>query len=153
MKRTHLIVAIAAATAAHLAAAQNTCTIDGQQYQTAEPCPAPGTVGEELARRKLKKRAALDKAADCAARFKGYPPVNTVPWDGSLYAVKAHIRERLRDPDSFQAIRWTRLVKGCGTYTIGVRYRARDGFGGYTIEDAVATIHADGRVISLTPTR
>lgn len=153
MKNVAVAIAVFLSASATTATAQNICSVDGEQYESADPCPAPGTVGEELARRKLNKLARARDQAACAAKFKGHPDVRGSIWDGSFYEVEQYLKRQMRDPDSFEAIKWTSPIKGCGTYTVGVRYRAKNGFGGYVVEEAVATLAADGQVLSVLRTK
>lgn len=48
----------------------------------------------------------------------------------------SHIRQQLRDPDSFQFIEYFKRPSATGSIreiTGGVKYRARNGFGGYVV--------------------
>ena len=54
-------------------------------------------------------------------------------YDGSFRKLKEATEERLRDPDSFDHIE-TRISRGInGTTTAIMKYRARNGFGGYNV--------------------
>lgn len=58
-------------------------------------------------------------------------------WDGSLRELVSEVKENLREPDSFEHMetRVTR-VDAVGVQEIIMRYRARNGFGGVSIEAA-----------------
>lgn len=133
------------------ATARTTCMIDGQPVEIQEPCPAPGTVGEEVLRRKLRKKAELQAAEDhartCAARFANLPPINASRADGSVSEAARALRQIMKDPSSFEAIRWGPLTRGCGTYSVDVTYRARNGFGGFSVETSTVTLDASGRLL------
>jgi len=145
-----IALAALALTAATPAQAQDyTCVIDRKEVRLAEPCPRPGTVGEELVRRRLKRQAAADQATNCEQMFAGKLPVENSPWDGSVHAVERYLKRNLKDPDSFKAVEWTPVKKGCGNYTVGLSYRAKNSFGGYVVEQAVFTLDADGNVTGM----
>lgn len=77
------------------------------------------------------------------------PAVQASPWDGSVYQVKDWLKENLKDPKSIEYIKWTPLIHmDDGTYTIGVKYRAKNSFGGYVIEERIFTLNNEGKVIS-----
>lgn len=56
-------------------------------------------------------------------------------WDGSLRELASEVKENLREPDSFEHME-TRVTKvdAEGIQEIIMRYRARNGFGGFSIE-------------------
>jgi len=86
-----------------------------------------------------KAREAAAKAAEEAEnRRKGFHCLSG--WDGSHIAVKEYVEARLKDPDSFEHIE-TRVspIRDDGTHTLTMKYRARNGFGGMTIGQVVAT--------------
>lgn len=62
-------------------------------------------------------------------------------WDGSHRAVVAYVKERLREPSSFEHIS-TRItpVNDKGEHTLVMEYRARNGFGGMNVGSILATI-------------
>lgn len=65
-------------------------------------------------------------------RVAGFHCLNT--YDGSHHWFTSAIKERLRDPNSFEHIS-TKVtpVSENGTHTIRMKYRARNGFGGMTV--------------------
>lgn len=67
------------------------------------------------------------------------------PWDGSIRAAEAALKDALRDPGSYEHIQtMIGSVKGNGTQRFVMRYRARNGFGGMTIGQVNGGIrHAD----------
>jgi hypothetical protein len=147
MQFTIIAFAFMAAPAVH--AQDYRCVIDGQEVRLADPCPGPGTVGEELLRRRLKRQAVSERAEGCEKLFAGRLPVENSPWDGSVGTVERYLKRSLKDPDSFKAVEWTPVRKGCGNYTVGLSYRAKNSFGGYVVEQAVFTLDADGNVTGM----
>ena len=112
------------------------------------------TVGEEIERRKrVREEAAADQQA-CQEKFRGKPAVKNSPWDGSVWAVEEYMKGRvLKDPDSFKAVQWGPVVRGCGEYAVRLTYRARNSFGGYVVETRDFLLNADGVVVGSAPGR
>lgn len=54
---------------------------------------------------------------------------NFSPWDGSHLELTKLIKSKLKDPDSYEHIKTTYLVKG-DTILVFTNYRARNSFGG-----------------------
>ncbi len=133
-----VVVALLCCTVVAAEAQVYKCEDAGRTVYQNEPCRGAGqsikmnTVGEEIERRKrVKAEAEADQRA-CAEKFKRGVEVKNSPWDGSVYEVEQYLKSRvLKDPDSFQAIEWSRVVKGCGDYAVRLKYRARNSFGGY----------------------
>lgn len=77
-------------------------------------------------------------------------PIDTVAnssYDGSVRQVESHLKRTLKDPESFQAIQWFPVQKDLDGYTVRVRYRAKNSFGGYVVEDKVFLLDRRGNVI------
>ena len=73
-------------------------------------------------------------------------------WDGSVQQVERYLQQTLKDPDSFDAISWSPVLKTpTGGFAVRCKYRAKNSFGGYVIEQFVFFMDADGKVISATP--
>ena len=62
-------------------------------------------------------------------------------WDGAHSVFERHVQSQMRDPDSFEHIE-TKItpVNEKGNHTLIMKYRARNGFGGMTVGEALATI-------------
>jgi hypothetical protein len=74
------------------------------------------------------------------------------PFDGSVAQVEDYLKENLKDPDSYEGIDWSKVVKEDGNdYSFMVRhkYRAKNGFGGYVVENKVFYLSATGRVVKV----
>jgi hypothetical protein len=96
------------------------------------------------------ERAARARAA-CDAELRRKAVVFNSAWDGSVYQVEQYLKRRLKDPDSFDAIGWGAVSRSCTGYTVGVRYRARNSFGGMVIEEQFFDLDTAGNVTSMTP--
>jgi hypothetical protein len=70
------------------------------------------------------------------------------PTNESVWQVKDYLKKNLKDPGSYQSMEWSSVRKlENGTYMVAHKYRARNSFGAYTIEQRVFILAADGRVI------
>lgn len=72
--------------------------------------------------------------------------VENSQWDGSVRQVKDWLKGHLRDPDSLEYIEWSPVVKDGEGYTVRVKYRAKNGFGGYEVEERVFSLDQAGNV-------
>src|ERR1019366_2379635 len=61
--------------------------------------------------------------------------VENSQWDGSVRQVKDWLKGHVRDPDSLEYIEWSPLLKNGDGYMVRVKYRAKNGFGGYEVEE------------------
>ncbi|WP_070157488.1 zinc ribbon domain-containing protein [Sphingobium phenoxybenzoativorans] len=85
----------------------------------------------------VEAKAEADKSAE--NKRKGFHCLSA--WDGSHRGVADAVKERLRDPDSFEHIE-TRIapVDKDGAHALLMKYRARNGFGGMNVSEALATV-------------
>jgi len=75
------------------------------------------------------------------------PSVTTSQYDGSVSQVKYWLREHLKDPDSVQYIDWSTVkTLDDGQYAVFVKYRAKNSFGGYVIEQRLFMFDPKGSV-------
>ena len=149
-----VVVALLCCTVVAAEAQVYKCEDGGRTIYQNEPCRGAGqsikmnTVGEEIERRKQVKAEAAAHEQACRDKFKGKLEVTNSPWDGSVGVVERYLKASvLKDPDSFQAVEWSRIVKGCGDYAVRLKYRARNSFGGYVVETRDFVISADGVVV------
>lgn len=84
------------------------------------------------------KRLQAD-AQEREERRKGFHCLSS--WDGSLSALKTDIKNRLRDPKSFDHVE-TKItpVNSYGEHVLVMTYRAKNGFGGVNVEQASALV-------------
>lgn len=73
--------------------------------------------------------------------------VSNHKYDGEVWQVTSYLKRQLRDPDSYQSIKWYKASKESDHYLVRHRYRAKNGFGGYMIEDKVFKLDDKGNVI------
>lgn len=69
-------------------------------------------------------------------------------WDGSHVQLERWVKGRLRDPESYEHIE-TRYIDKGDHLVVYTKYRARNGFGGMNVEDAVARANIDGSLIKV----
>jgi hypothetical protein len=68
---------------------------------------------------------------------------NETLFDENSKIVKAYLDNHLKDPDSYQSIEWSPAKEskdGDGSIAIRHKYRAKNSFGGYEIEEKVFII-------------
>lgn len=70
-------------------------------------------------------------------------------WDGANYPVEEAVKQRLKDPDSYEHIETRYSDEGDHLYVV-MRFRARNSFGGYVVNTAYADVTLEGQVISLS---
>ena len=75
------------------------------------------------------------------------------PWDGSVAQVESWLRKNLKDPDSYKGIEWSPVAKVDNQtfkYMVRHKYRAKNSFGGYVVENKTFFLDANGNVMSAT---
>jgi hypothetical protein len=71
-------------------------------------------------------------------------------WDGSVYQAEMYLKDRLKDPSSYESINWGKVNKNPeGNYVTWVKYRAKNSFGGYNIGTQVFELSPRGDVLSM----
>ena len=72
-------------------------------------------------------------------------------WDGSHRGVVKFVRDRVRDPSSFEHVETSITpVSDSGEHELLMRYRATNGFGGVSVGLATATIQNSNCVATIT---
>lgn len=69
--------------------------------------------------------------------------------DGSVSQVKKYIKQTLKDPDSYKSIEWSKVKETNNGYEVQHRYRAKNSFGGYVIEEHIYYLDFQGNVIDV----
>lgn len=73
--------------------------------------------------------------------------VQSSSWDGSVQQVVKYLKnEYLIDPLSYQPIEWSPVQEVSDGYWVRHKYRARNGFGGYVVENKVFHLNKSGKV-------
>lgn len=76
--------------------------------------------------------------------------VHNLSWDGSVLQVESWLKQNLKDPDSFEAIEWSKVIKNGNGYFVRCKYRAKNSFGGYAVENKLFMLNSDGEVVTVT---
>lgn len=76
--------------------------------------------------------------------------VHNLSWDGSVLQVESWLKQNLKDPDSFEAIEWSKVIKNENGYFVRCKYRAKNSFGGYAVENKLFMLNSSGEVITVT---
>lgn len=78
-------------------------------------------------------------------------PIETVSnsaWNGGVYQVENYLKNTLKDPDSYEGIEWSNVIKNNdGTFVVRHKYRAKNSFGGYVVSNQMFMLDARGKVI------
>ena len=60
-----------------------------------------------------------------------------------------YLKKNLKDPDSYQHIETRYTDNGGDTIKVYLKYRAKNSFGGYVVNVAVADVTVDGQILSV----
>ena len=73
-------------------------------------------------------------------------------WDGSVAQVKTWLEnEYLKDPRSVEYIEWSPVFKfDTGRFQVRVKYRAKNSFGGYVVEEKLVRLDKNGEITEVT---
>lgn len=71
-------------------------------------------------------------------------------WDGSVRQVEQYLDRNLKDPDSFEAIEWSKVIGNGDGFAVRCKYRAKNSLGGYVIEEQIFVMNKRGDVISVS---
>lgn len=70
------------------------------------------------------------------------------PWDGSHRQLEKYVKNNLKDPESYEHIETRYGVKD-DIVTVVMKYRAKNSFGGFVVNQAIATAKIDGTLITV----
>jgi hypothetical protein len=76
--------------------------------------------------------------------------VENSAWDGSVFQVKRFLKRNLNNPGSYESIEWGNVKKTSEGYAVRHKYRAKNGFGGYVVEDQVFYLDFEGNVTNVS---
>ncbi len=86
-----------------------------------------------------KQRLERETVEQAEKRRKGWHCLSA--WDSSHSGVERYLKQRLRDPDSYEHVDTRITPVSNGEHTLIMRYRARNGFGGMTVGMVTARIN------------
>lgn len=75
-------------------------------------------------------------------------PFNS-PWDGSVLQVYNYLQNNLKDRQSYESIEWSEVIENQKGFMVRHKYRAKNGFGGYNIENQLFYMDKEGNVINV----
>lgn len=78
------------------------------------------------------------------------PAVYNSPADASVRQVRDYLRQNLKDPSSIEYIEWSRVMPTDNGYLVSVKYRAKNSFGGYVVEQNTFILDKSGGVIRMS---
>ncbi|MEG2063499.1 MAG: hypothetical protein RRY23_00010 [Alistipes sp.] len=77
-------------------------------------------------------------------------PIYNSEFDHSVFEVEYYLEKNLKDPKSFEAITWGDVQKLSPTqYNVFLKYRAKNSFGGYVVEEQTFYINSNGQVYDI----
>lgn len=68
-------------------------------------------------------------------------------YDSSVAQVVKWLKDNLKDPDSLQFIEWSKVQKVESGFVVRVKYRAKNGFGGYGVENKLFGMDLNGEIL------
>lgn len=74
--------------------------------------------------------------------------VSNSAWDGSVRQVERYLKVNLKDPGSLEVMEWGQVVANTSGFLVRVKYRAKNSFGAYSVEQKVFHLDASGAVVS-----
>lgn len=73
--------------------------------------------------------------------------------DGSVFQVERWLKANLKDPASLGVIEWGSVVAGANNeFQVRVKYRAKNSFGGYAVEQKIFRLDSAGTVVGVSDT-
>lgn len=84
------------------------------------------------------------------ARMKVGTEVKNSSLDGSVSQVVKYLKNNLKDPDSYESIEWGNVTETDNGYIVRHKYRAKNSFGGYVIENQIFHIDWQGNITNVT---
>ncbi|WP_417590308.1 hypothetical protein [Owenweeksia hongkongensis] len=75
--------------------------------------------------------------------------VENSSWDGSVSQVNEYLKQNLKDPKSYESIEWSDVQKVGDNYRVRHKYRAKNSYGGYMVENQIFTINSQGKIIDV----
>lgn len=86
---------------------------------------------------------------DIKNNVEGNTIIENSAWDGSVSQVKKFLKNNLKDPKSYESIEWSEVEKISTGYRVRHKYRAKNSFGGYTVENQVFYIDNQGNIVDV----
>ena len=88
-----------------------------------------------------------DRSFGVASNSGSSEKVQNSEWDGSVRQVKDYLKKNLKDPKSTEYIEWSPVQKTPnGGYAVRVKYRSKNSFGGFVVENQIFYLDSNGNV-------
>jgi len=91
----------------------------------------------------------IKQAEQDAASGKVMQKVENSAMDGSVRQVKDYLKKTLADPNSYEGIEWSPVQTTSDGYKVRHKFRAKNGFGGYVIEEHIFCLNKYGEVVNV----
>lgn len=80
--------------------------------------------------------------------------VKNSSWDGSVHQVERYLKGTLTDPNSFEAIKWSKVNDMTHNqygyrYKVMLKYRAKNNYGGYEVQSNIFFLDESGNVVDV----
>ena len=75
--------------------------------------------------------------------------VKNSDWDGSVSQIESFLEKNLNDPDSYESIEWSEVIKNDKGYVVRHKYRAKNGFGALIIQNQIFYLDFDGNILDV----
>jgi len=75
--------------------------------------------------------------------------VRNSPLNGSVRQVKDWMEKNLKDPDSVEYIEWSPVQKMADRFVVRCKYRAKNSFGGFVIENKLFKMDLNGNIFDV----
>lgn len=94
---------------------------------------------------------ALGKVRERMERKENGTKIENSSLNGSVSQVEKYLKKNLKDPDSYESIEWGKVVETDNGYMVRHKYRAKNSFGGYAIDNNVFYLDFKGSVTNVMP--
>ena len=71
-------------------------------------------------------------------------------FNNEVWQVESYLKRNLKDPDSYEGIEWSPVTKVGSGYMVRHKYRAKNSFGGFAIENQVFNLDSLGEVFNVS---
>lgn len=102
--------------------------------------------------KKVNKESSAQVIKEASERYEkkeGGQNVQNSSWDGSVRHVEVYLKNTLKDPKSYESIEWSKVIETETGYVVWHKYRAKNSFGGYVIENQKFYLDFKGNVIKV----
>ena len=85
---------------------------------------------------------------------KPIPVVRNNALDASVFQVENYLKKNLNDPNSYEGIEWSPVIIDSAdghlkNYTVRHKYRAKNGFGGFVVENRIFYLDSAGTIYNV----